>query len=587
MMDDSAASREAGFMNRRSAAENDLAIVKGPPLGTEPGLGALTLPGFLREVTQRYADREALVMPRDEQTERWRYGDLWERSVEVARALIACGVGKDSRIGILMSNRLEWVSSCFGISLAGGTVVGLSTFSTPSELEHLIQVSGIAVLLFERSVARKDFDAMLHALEPQIPSGAPGELASLKFPYLRRLVMVGEGEARGAVEQWSRFLARGMDVPTALVEARAAAVTPADPAILFFSSGSTGKPKGILNSHRGVNIQSWRWARIYDFQSWPVRAWSANGLFWSGNFSIALGGTLAGGGALILQPTFVPAESLRLMQRERVTFPYAWPHQWAQLEALPDWDEADLSSFHYFDVERNLRRPQASIHTRWMDPRASYGSTETFTISTAYPVSTPREVWEGTNGEVLPGNTVKIVDPETGRTLLRGETGEIAVKGPTLMLGYIGVSNDEALDEEGFYRAGDGGYLDERGRLVFQGRINDIIKTGGANVSPVEVDWVLCACPGVKVCKTVGVPHETLGEIVVSLIVREEGHALTEQDVIGYLNPRLASYKLPRKVLFVTETELNLTGTAKIKPAEARALASSKLRQASASEKPA
>src|ERR1019366_7117909 len=109
------------------------------------------------------------------------------------------------------------------------------------------------------------------------------------------------------------------------------------------------------------------------------------------------------------------------------------------------------------------------------DPRASYGSTETFTISTSYTVSTPREIWEGTFGEVLPGNTVKIVDPLTGRTLNRGETGEIAVKGPTLMLGYLGIPADEALDEDGFYHAGDGGFIDERDRLVFQGRINDII----------------------------------------------------------------------------------------------------------------
>jgi acyl-coenzyme A synthetase/AMP-(fatty) acid ligase len=278
-------------------------------------------------------------------------------------------------------------------------------------------------------------------------------------------------------------------VSPALVDATAATVMPADPAILFFSSGSTGKPKGILNAHRGVAIQNWRWKRIYAFDH-PVRTWSANGLFWSGNFSIALGGTLSAGGALILQPTFVPDEAIRLMEVERVTLPYCWPHQWAQLEAQPGWDEADLSCFHYLDVERELRRPHKRITTVWQEPRASYGSTETFTISTAYSVDTPREVWEGTNGEPLPGNTVKIVDPQSGKTLLRGETGEIAVKGPTLMLGYIGIPTEEALDDEGFYRAGDGGYLDERGRLIFQGRINDIIKTGGANVSPVEVDWV-------------------------------------------------------------------------------------------------
>jgi acyl-coenzyme A synthetase/AMP-(fatty) acid ligase len=274
---------------------------------------------------------------------------------------------------------------------------------------------------------------------------------------------------------------------------------------------------------------------------------------------------------------FNAAEALKLFQDERVTLPYCWPHQWAQLEAEPGWAEADLSSFHFFDAALNLRHPQPTITTGWTEPRASYGSTETFTISTAFPVDTPREVWEGSNGAALPGNVVKIVDPLTGATLRRGETGEIAVKGPTLMLGYIGIPNDEALDQEGFYRAGDGGYIDERGRLIFQGRINDIIKTGGANVSPVEIDWVLCSCPGVKICKTVGVPHETLGEMVVSCIVPEWGEPLESAAVIGWLRERLAAYKVPRQVLFVSEEELGMTGTAKIKPAEVRELALRKL----------
>jgi len=559
-------------------AENpneELALVRGRPLEEEPGIGALTLPGFLREVADRFGANEALVEHRRSgEVERWSYADLLDRSLEVAKALVACGAGKDSRIGILMTNRLEWVSACFGISLAGGTVVGLSTFSTPSELEYLLKATGISVLLFEREVVAKDFTAMLSELEPGIASAEPGGLLSPMFPFLRRLVVVDDDGPSGAIESWQAFLAHGEIVSDERVEARSDAVKPSDPAMLLFSSGSTGKPKGIMNSHRGINIQSWRWPRIYDIEpEHPVRFWSANGLFWSGNWSIALGGTLAGGGCLVLQRTFDPAEAIGLFATERVSMPYCWPHQWAQLEEQPGWADADLSSFWYVDTEVMLRYPQKTIPRARLDPRASYGSTETFTISTAYPVNTPREIWEGSNGEVLPGNIAKIVDPETGRIVKRGETGEYAVKGPTLMLGYLGVPPEEAFDAEGFYHAGDGGYLDERGRFIFQGRINDIIKTGGANVSPVEVDWTLCACPGVKVCKTTGVPHETLGEMVVSLIVREAGSELSQADVIAWLKERLASYKVPRKVLFVTEQDFNMTDTSKIKPAEARAFA--------------
>ena len=596
--------------------DQDLAIIHGTPLEEEQGLGALTLPGFLAEVRERFGPREALVMHRPGAAPmRWTYDDVWERSHEIARGLIACGMGKGTRIGILMTNRPEWLASFFGIALAGGVAVGLSTFSTPVELGALLRESAISVLLFERSVVTKDFAAILHELEPALADGEPGKLASRKFPFLRRIVMLGEdqsaspplpfrGGGRGvgavrpaqrsgaiphphptpeeeghsAIEDWAGFLARGQSVDPAQVDARSAAVRPADPAVLFFSSGSTGKPKGILNAHRGVNIQSWRWVRIYNFQpDVPVRTWAPNGLFWSGNFSIALGGTFAAGGALILQRTFEPAEAISLMQAERVTFAYCWPHQWAQLEETPGWDEADLSSLHYFEPGQNLRRVQASVATDWVEPHATYGATETFTISAAYPCGSPEELWKGCNGGALPGNTIKIVDPISGETLRCGETGEIAVKGPTLMLGYLGIHGDEALDQDGFYRAGDGGFIDERGRLVFQGRINDIIKTGGANVSPVEVDWALCNCPGVKVCKTTGVPHETLGEMVVSCVVRETGHGITEADVIAYLKARLASYKVPRKVLFIEQGDVDFTDTAKIKPAEAKAFARRKL----------
>ena len=166
----------------------------------------------------------------------------------------------------------------------------------------------------------------------------------------------------------------------------------------------------------------------------------------------------------------------------------------------------------------------------------------------------------------------------TGEVVPIGQRGEIAVKGPTLMLGYIGVPLDETLDADGFFRTGDGGYLDERGRLFWQGRLTDIIKTGGANVSPAEVDSVLATYPGVKVARTVGVPHETLGEMVVACIVPSEGSALDETSIRNYLKERLASYKVPRRILYLGEDELSLTGSAKIKSSDLRQLAAERLR---------
>lgn len=543
----------------------NFSVVSGPPLSAEPGLGTLTLPGFLREVTAAYAGREALVLGAD----RWTYDDLWERAVEVARALRASGTGKDGRVGVLMTNRPEWVAAVFGVALAGGVAVPLSTFSTPAELAYLLAVSGVSVLLFERTVLTKDFAAILTGLEPRIGDGGP--LRSARFPFLRHLAMIGE--AAPGISSWDAFLAHGQAEPRELIEATAAAVQPGDPAVLFFSSGTASRPKGILSAHRGVTIQLWRFRRMYEVGPEDhVRAWTANGLFWSGNFGMAFGTSLASGGALVLQRTFDAGEALALIEAERVSCPLAWPHQWAQLEATPGWPRADLSSLRFADAATPAGR-HPTVPGRWTEPGRAYGSTETFTITACYPASTLPEVHGGSSGEALPGVTFKITDPLTGVVVPRGERGEICVKGPTLMLGYLGTPLDETLDAEGFFRTGDGGYLDARGRLFWAGRLTDIIKTGGANVSPREVDEALAAYPGVKVAQTVGVPHETLGEIVVACVVPHEGVSLAAAEIRSFLRERLASYKVPRRVLFFRADEITLTGSAKIKTADLRELA--------------
>ncbi len=558
-----------------SQASQQFSIVSGPPLSDEPGLGSLTLPGFLREVTQQYGEREALVFHNADGVTRWTYAQLWERAIEVARALRRCGLGKDARVGVLMTNRPEWLAAVFGTSLAGGVAVTLSTFSTPSELDYLIRASAVSVLLFERRVLSKDFAAVLAELEPEIGTARPGTLASVKYPFLRRLAVLGEPVP--GMEAWDEFLASGHGEPRELIEATAAEVLPSDAAVLFFSSGSTSKPKGILSAHRGVSIQLWRFRRMYGFSPGDhVRGWTANGFFWSGNFTMVLGSTLASGGALVLQSTFDAAEALELMQAERVNFPFAWPHQWAQLEGAPNWGRVDLSSVRFADFKTPIAH-HPTVSGEWYEPGHAYGNTETFTITTGYPANTPPEVHADSFGVALPGVTLKITDPLTGGLAPRGEAGEISVKGPTLMLGYIGTPLDETLDSEGFFPTGDGGHLDDAGRLYWQGRLTDIIKTGGANVSPREVDDALIAHSGVKVAQTVGVPHQTLGEVVVSCVVPHDDVILDTGQLLAFLRQRLASYKVPRHVLFFCEDEVALTGNAKIKAGELRELAAKRL----------
>jgi fatty-acyl-CoA synthase len=565
-----------------TAQSQSLSIVRGIPLDEEPRIGALTIPGYLREVTARFGEREALVMHTPTGVQRWSYAMLWERSVAVAKGLVACGVDKQTRVGILMTNRPEYLSALFGIALAGGVSVSLSTFSTATELEHLIAVSGIAVLLFDGRVLKKDFGALLIELEPQVVTAAPGRLQSEKFPFLRHLVRLesvattGTDEAMCAAcfESWQDFLANGYDVSDAIVSARAATIAPADAGGLFFSSGTTSMPKGILHSQRAFAIQWWRWPRVMSMNE-PVRSWTGNGFFWSGNVTMVVGVALSTGGAVVLQPYFEPEMALQLMQLERITFLSGRPHQWARLQEAPNWRDADLSSLRYI-TNAALLQQHPSVKTDWRLPM-SYGTTETMTINTSYSADTSPEQYAGSFGVPLPGNVLKIIDPLTGAVIPRGTRGEICIKGPTLMLGYLGKAAEDTLDDEGYFRTGDGGYVDDIGRLYWEGRLTEIIKTGGANVSPLEVDAVLALYPGVRRAQTVGVPHDTLGEMVVSCIVPQDGASLDEATVRSFLKERLASYKIPRCVLFFADDELAITGSGKVKSADLKQLAVKRL----------
>jgi fatty-acyl-CoA synthase len=200
-----------------------LSLVSGVPLSAEPGLGALTIPGYLREVRARFGPREALVLRTERGAVRWTYDTLWERSLEVACALIASGVGKDSRIGVLMTNRPEFLAVMFGVALVGGTTVPLSTFATAPELEYLLKASCVSTLLFESEILKRSFTETLLELEPLFLDAEPGNLMSSKFPFLRRAVQLGgltDARSAAAIENWTEFLERGAPVPAALVEAR-------------------------------------------------------------------------------------------------------------------------------------------------------------------------------------------------------------------------------------------------------------------------------------------------------------------------------------------------------------------------------
>lgn len=567
---------EAGAMQPdvQDADPAAASIVRGIPLDEEEGLGSLTIAGYAREMTARFASREAVAFREPGGVVRWSYADVWQRSLEVARALVAAGVEKDTRVGILLSNRPEYIPLVFGIALAGGVSVPLNTFSTRPELEYLLRTSAVSLLVFERRVASTDFAAMLLELAPELERETAGPLRSAGFPYLRRAVMLDDGGPRpAAVGSYDALLRGGDTVADDLIAARQAATTAADLGVLFFSSGSTGLPKGMLHAHRAIALQWYRWPRLLKLGE-DVRCWTANGFFWSANFSLQIGCAFTSGGTAVLQSTFDAKQALELFESEHVTFPVFSPHQQARMAAAPNFRQVDLSSLRCLD-DRSPLNEHPTVSTSWRQPCA-YGTTETLTACTAFPASEPSEGREG-YGLPLAGNIVKIVDPATGIPVSRGERGEILVKGPTLMLGYLGKTLDETFDDDGFYHTGDGGYVDAQGWLYFEGRLNDIIKTGGANVSPVEIDTVIRRYPGVKIAQTIGVPHETLGEMVVSCVVAQDGAALEEDPLRQYLRGQLASYKVPRRILFLDEQQVEMTGSDKVKAGRLRELVGTQL----------
>lgn len=559
--------------------EPSLSLVHGAPLAEEPGQGAQTIGGYLREVVGRYGPKEALVLRIGDNRLSWSYDDLLGRSIEVAAALIASGVGRDTRVGILMTNRPEFLAALFGTALAGGVPVALSTFSPPSELDHMLKASQISLLMVEQYVLKKDFCAMLAGLEPAIGSSRRGALASARYPFLREVVSLGGVEgadeptfafAGGAIERWDAFLARGADISSELVLARADTVTPGDIGGIFFSSGTTSQPKGIVHAQRAFTVQWWRWPRNFGMHE-PVRAWTGNGFFWSGNVSMVLGSAFSTGGAVVLQRYFDAEEAIELIEKERLQFINGRPHQWARLQAAANWAGADLSSLKYIP-RGELIWEHPTVDTDWRVPNA-FGCTETMTISTGFTVDTPPEVYKDSFGAPFAGNILKIVEPLTGEIVPRGVKGELCVKGPTLMMGYLGKTPDECFDTQGFFCTGDGGQVDEEGRFYWQGRLTDMIKTGGANVSPLEVDDVVARFHGVKRTQTVGVPDDLLGEMVVTCIVPVDGATLDEAAIVAFLKAEIASFKVPRRVLFFSDADYAVTGNEKVKSSVVKELA--------------
>jgi fatty-acyl-CoA synthase len=264
-----------------------------------------------------------------------------------------------------------------------------------------------------------------------------------------------------------------------------------------------------------------------------------------------------------------------------VTEPYTLPHQTAALEEHPDWLSTDLSSLRcVYGKSAYARHPTVHGDAGWNMPVA-YGLSETCSGFASHCSSTPREVLKASTGRLLPGNRLRVVDPETGAELGTGENGELAICGPTLMDRYVKVDREECFDADGFFHTGDAGYFDAEGYVHWTGRRTEMIKTGGANVSPAELEVALRACPPVKLARVVGVPDERLGQVVVLCAVLKDGARASAEEVRGFLRERLAAYKVPKHVLLFADGEIPMTSSdTKVRDPELTRLVMARLERA-------
>ena len=537
-------------------------------LRLQPDPTRWTLGRFLEDVAARHGERAAFRF----EGRTTHYDDLAREARALARGLIGAGVAKGAHVGLLVANRPEWAIGAFAAGMIGAVVVPISTLATKAEREYILRHSDVSVLLLQRSLRSRDFLEELFTEHPELEEGSPGRLLCPALPQLRRLVCLGSERSRGGAESWQEVVESGADVPDALLDAAIAELSPSEDGMLIYTSGTTAHPKGVLHRQRAPVIQSWRFAELMGLRA-DDRVFTAQPFFWTAGLAMSLGATLAAGACLLLQEIFEPASALELIERERATVITAFPHQEKTLGEHASAAGRDLSSIRLSRFSSPLAKLAGIDEDVWgID--ASYGLSETFTIAAMLPADTPSEIRRGSSGRALAGNEIAIVDPESGARLPVGAHGEIAVRGATLMRGYYKVEPENVFDRDGFFRTQDGGSLDADGHLHWTGRLSGLIKTGGANVSPVELERVLAAYPGLRVAAAVGVPHPTLGEVLVLCAVPLAGAPNPDEAAIqAFVRERLAPYKVPRRVLLFSERDFQYTANQKAQLAPLREMA--------------
>ena len=489
--------------------------------------------------------RAVAVVSRDERLD---YVGLGVRADQFARALLAIGVGHGDRVAVLISNRTEWLVAAFGAAKIGAIVAAISTFSTLRELAWVLEHSGAKALVSLEDFRGRDF---------------LGAFDRNALPELRTVIAVN-GKPAAADLSLPGFLAGAADIDPAQLAAAQRQVAPTDICYILYTSGSTAAPKGVTLAHGRVIANGFDIGERMHLTP-ADRVWLAVPLFWSFGSANALPAIMTHGGSLVLQESFEAGEALALIERERCSVYYGMANMARALREHPTHPGRRLGAMR---TGLTIGPPEdiaLTISALGADELCNvYGSTETYGNCAVCDAHDPLELRLSTQGKALPGMKIRTVDLVTRQPLPDGEIGELAVAGYVTPGYYRAPGLDaEAFDAEGYFLTGDLGSIED-GRVHFRGRLKEMIKTGGINVAPLEVEEVLLQHPDIVQAYVVGVPDPTKGEIVAAAIELRAGAQADADVILAFCRERLASYKLPARMSFRSAGDFPRTATGKI-----------------------
>ncbi len=524
-----------------------------------------TLPDLLDEMAARYPDREAIICG----DRRLTYAQFRDRARQLAKGLLRLGVRRGDKVALLMGNRAEWLLADFAVASLGATLVALSTWSTARELEYVLRHADASTLITVDRFLRSDYMAMLAAICPELPRAPAGSVHCERLPDLRRVVCLG-GQDYPGTSRFRDLWELGGEVADAELEALRGQVDPSDIAYILYTSGTTATPKGVQLQHYAL-IENMFHIGERQRLSQADRLWLAVSLFWGLGCENALFALMTHGGCIVLQEHFEPGEALHLMEREACTVYYGTPNMTAALLEHPDRGRHSLRALRTGATIGPPRAIQMAIDLGATQICNVYGLTECYGNCSLTDAEDPVEARLHTIGRPLPGMEIVIADPATRRPLPPGQVGEICIRG-YITPGYYKdpEKNAAAFDAEGYLLSGDLGTFDEAGRLRFRGRLKDMVKTGGMNVSPLEVEEVLLAHPKVDQAHVVGVPDIRRGEALAAVIVPREDAPPSPDELREFCRGQLAAFKMPQHFVFRQRAGLPLTATGKVQKVKLR-----------------